>query len=65
LGTLEKNILHKKTYSKPEVTRVALDNSITLVMMTDGPPNPPPRGGSNKGSQDGPFASPFGDKTFN
>ena len=64
MGTLKRNISNKKAYSKPEVTRVALDNSIALVMMTVGPINPPPRGGSNKGSQDGPFASPFGDKAF-
>jgi len=55
----------KKKYVKPEVTRVALDNSITLVMMTwqpgDGkPPHPP-----HPPKPDKPFASPFGDKPFN
>jgi hypothetical protein len=56
----------KKEYIKPEITRIALDNSISLVMMTEGPPNPDPgggRGGSKKGTDD-PFKSPFGDKPF-
>jgi hypothetical protein len=51
----------KKKYTKPEILRVVLDNSISLAMMTSTPPNPPPRGGS-KGSD--PFASPFDDKPF-
>jgi hypothetical protein len=52
----------KKEYIKPEITRIVLDNSISLVMMTI-PPNPKPRGGGSKGS-DEPFQSPFGDKPF-
>ena len=56
-------MIPKKQYIKPEILRVALDNSISLVMMTDTPPNPDPRGGSKKGN-DAPFASPFGDKPF-
>ncbi len=40
-----------------------LDNSISLVMMTTMPPNPPPRSGGSKGT-DTPFQSPFGDKPF-
>lgn len=57
-------MINKKQYIKPEITRVALDNSISLVMMTDIPPNPDPdtRGGGSKGSE--PFQSPFGDKPF-
>lgn len=54
---------NKKKYTNPEVIRVILDNSISLVMMTTTPPNPPPRGGGSKGA-DGPFQSPFGDKPF-
>jgi len=54
---------NKKEYTKPEITRVILDFSISLVMMTDSPPNPPPRGGGSKGT-DSPFQSPFGDKPF-
>jgi hypothetical protein len=56
----------KKKYIRPEVTIVRLDNHISLVMMTPGPPNPPPRGprSQTKGTSDGPFASPFGDKAF-
>jgi hypothetical protein len=53
----------KKRYIRPVVERVLLDNTISLVMMTDTPPNPPPRGGTNKGNNS-PFQSPFGDKPF-
>jgi hypothetical protein len=63
LKTLHGKILFKKSYSKPKVTRVFLDNSISLVMMTSMPPNPGPRGGDSKGT-DSPFQSPFGDKPF-
>lgn len=63
----------RRTYCRPEITVVRLDNHISLVMMTPGPPNPPPRGKKpphtvnpqGKGSSyESPFASPFGDKTF-
>ena len=53
----------KKKYKKPEITKISLDYSISLVMMTEMPPNPPPRGGGKKGN-DSPFQSPFGDKPF-
>lgn len=53
----------KKVYHKPEVTRIVLDNSISLVMMTVSPPNPPPRGRGKKGSSES-FPSPFEDKPF-
>lgn len=53
----------KKQYIKPEIIRIPLDNTISLVMMTETPPNPPPRGGAKKGN-DAPFQSPFGDKPF-
>jgi hypothetical protein len=53
----------RKRYSKPEVKRVILDYSISLVMMTVTPPNPPPRRSGGKGG-DSPFESPFGDKPF-
>ena len=52
----------RKQYIKPEIVKVDLDNSISLVMMTIMPPNPPPRGGSSPSSD--PFSSPFGDKPF-
>ena len=52
----------KKQYIRPEIIYINLDNSISLVMMTTTPPNPPPRGSGSKGSD--PFASPFGDKPF-
>jgi hypothetical protein len=53
----------KEVYTRPEIHRVILDNSISLVMMTDIPPNPPPRENYRKGN-DSPFESPFGDKPF-
>ncbi len=60
-------IITGKPYSKPKVTRLSLDNSISLVMMTTIPPDPPPRGGSKGGSvqpESDPWASPFSDKPF-
>ena len=63
LKTISPNISSKKPYSKPEVSRIALDYSISLVMMTDIPPNPDPQGSGKKGN-DTPFQSPFGDKPF-
>ena len=63
LKNIDQKISFRKQYCKPEVSRVALDNSISLVMMTDTPPNPDPRGGGKKGN-DEPFQSPFGDKPF-
>jgi hypothetical protein len=52
----------KKNYTKPEVFRINLDNSISLIMMSV--PNPPPRTGGSKGADEEPFKSPFGDKPF-
>lgn len=62
LKTIDQKISASKVYHKPSVTKVILDYSISLVMMTASPPNPPPRGGS-KGA-DSPFDSPFDDKPF-
>ncbi len=62
---VQPSMMSKKGYAKPEVTRVILDYSISLVMMTDAPPNPPPRGGSGSKGADSPFQSPFGEKPFN
>jgi hypothetical protein len=53
----------KKEYKAPVITKVVLDNSISLVMMTAMPPPPDPRTQGSKG--DSPFASPFSDKPFN
>ena len=63
LKTFNLKISSKKIYCKPEVSRIILDNSISVIMMTTTPPNPEPRGGAKKGN-DTPFASPFGDKPF-
>jgi hypothetical protein len=52
----------KKQYIKPEISKIVLDYTISLVMMTTPPVDPPPRGGS-KGKET-PFQSPFGDKPF-
>lgn len=53
----------KKQYIKPEINRISLDSSISAVMLTTPPIDPPPHGGSKK-SNDTPFESPFGDKPF-
>ena len=52
----------KKIYIKPEIKKIELDNSISLVMMTTTPPNPDPRGGKGGGDSDSPFDDdkPFG-----
>lgn len=55
----------RKSYLKPEIIRINLDSSITL-MMASPPGNPmmmPPMGGGGKGT-DSPFTSPFDDKPF-
>jgi len=54
----------KKKYIRPEINIVKLDKSISLIMMTVTPPNPPPRprGSGEKGTN--PFSSPFSDKPF-
>jgi hypothetical protein len=58
-------IRKRRRYVRPEVIRIELDNSISLVMMTSAPPNPPPRRRSGAESEpDSPFASPFSDKPF-
>lgn len=54
----------KRRYVRPAVIRIELDNSISLVMMTAAPPNPPPRRGQGSSEPDSPFASPFSDKPF-
>jgi len=52
---------HRRKYTKPKISRVELDSSISLVMMTTIPPNPDPRGDTKKSD---PFSSPFDDKPF-
>ena len=44
----------KKVYIKPEINKIGLDNSISLVMMTTIPPNPDPRKSATES-----FESPF------
>jgi hypothetical protein len=55
----------KRKYVRPEIIRIELDYSISLVMMTTAPPNPPPRRRTGDSAPDSPFASPFSDKPFN
>jgi hypothetical protein len=57
-------VAKKKTYSKPQIIRIELDQSLNLMMLS--PPGNPmmmPTGSGNKGT-DNPFASPFDDKPF-
>lgn len=53
----------RKNYIKPNIQKINLDKTISLVMMTTTPPNPPPRGDGSKGISN-PFESPFSDKPF-
>jgi hypothetical protein len=53
----------KKKYIKPLITKLLLDNSISLQMQSQ-PGNPPPRSGGSKGGNNEPFQSPFGNKPF-
>jgi hypothetical protein len=55
-------MVSKKKYFKPELIKIDLDHSISL-MMQSAPHDPPPIGGSKKGTNE-PFQSPFGDKPF-
>ena len=55
--------MKKKQYIKPEITKIVLDFSISLVMMTS-PHDPPPRAGGKGKNESSPFQSPFGDKPF-
>jgi hypothetical protein len=62
-------MISKKLYIKPEVFRIFLDKSITLMMQSHPKPPPPRRPGGGKGIDkkglDEPaFPSPFGDKPF-
>jgi hypothetical protein len=57
-------VAKRKPYSKPEIVRIELDPSFTL--MQGSPPGNPmmmPMAGGSKGT-DTPFANPFDDKPF-
>jgi hypothetical protein len=63
---MKKNIkkkCEKKVYVKPTITRIALDNTISLVMMSHPhhPPHPPhpPKPPHPHGAFDSPFETPF------
>jgi len=53
----------KRKYQKPEISRIELDNSISLVMMSwkpgDGKPPYPPGKPPHPHGFDSPFKSPF------
>lgn len=57
-------LMKKKIYKRPVVTRVPLDGTISLVMMTAGPKPPMPRGAVER--DESPFSSPgtFDEKPF-
>lgn len=63
VSRLKKTKSSRKYYCRPEITIVWLDNSISLVMMTTMPPNPPPLDDASKRNNDS-FASPFDKKPF-
>jgi len=55
----------KKKYTKPEVIRILLDKTITLMMISHPkPPKPRNPGSGKKGLDEPAFKSPFGDKPF-
>jgi len=59
---------NRKQYTRPEVIKVSLDNSVTLMMKSH-PKPPKPRRPGGKGFEDPAyenpaFKSPFGDKPF-
>jgi hypothetical protein len=53
----------RKKYIKPQINLIILDNSITLMMVSNPPPLETGKKGGSK-SNDDPFKSPFGDKPF-
>jgi hypothetical protein len=55
-------MIPKKKYTRPEINKILLDNTISLQMASS-PGPPPPRTGGSKGNNE-PFQSPFGDKPF-
>lgn len=57
--------MKKKIYIKPEVEKIVLDNTISLQMESDAPPELPGlRTDGSKSPGSDPVASPFGDKPF-
>jgi len=59
----------KRRYIKPEVVKITLDRSVSLMMKSHPfPPDPRGRGGrrepGRKGSDEPTFNSPFKDKPF-
>jgi hypothetical protein len=57
------NKISKKNYISPTVTKIQLDNTISLNMLSF-PDEPPPPPGMGKKGNDDPFESPFGDSPF-
>jgi hypothetical protein len=54
----------RKHYIRPNIDKIDLDSSISLVMMSGGPEPPPRPTGGGKGMTPDPFASPFSNKPF-
>jgi hypothetical protein len=61
-------MISKKQYTKPEILKIFLDKSVSLMMQSHPKPPPPRRPGGkgidNPGYDEPSFKSPFGDKPF-
>jgi hypothetical protein len=59
--------MNKKRYIKPEIVKIKLDYTTTLLMASPAPAynDPTKRTSDNNKSPSEPFASPFGDNPFN
>lgn len=63
----KKDVINKKIYIKPEVTRVAVDTSLVLMQPSDPWVHHPHTSGKGTTEDEGvktPFKSPFGDRPF-
>ena len=62
--------MRRKTYIKPVINKIELDNIISLQMDSEkdapsGGSKVPRAGDGSKSGNSEPFASPFGDKPYN
>lgn len=53
-----------RQYIKPEITKILLDYSISLQMLSDGAPGDPPPLSTDRNKSSEPFSSPFDSKPF-
>jgi hypothetical protein len=54
--------MNKKQYTKPIITKIELDYSISLQMQSGVPHDPPPLGVERNSTE--PFTTPFNEKPF-